>query len=101
MSEINGRTPNVGDRILVGSQLGQISSYDELANRFSYDIVDGNGINIVAAHINNTPFEILSDFPGHLGSLSADLDDQLADVKFVAAPVDPNEPNVPKVSDGE
>lgn len=93
MSEINGRTPEIGSRILVGSQLAQISAYDELADRINYDIVDGRGVNIISAHISNTPFEILDDFPGHLGKMDEELTEQLVDVKFIAAPVDPTEPN--------
>ena len=92
MSEINGREPKVGDRILVGSQLGQITAYDEGSNLFSYQVVDGRGINIFSPHINNTPFEILDDFPGHLATLSNELDAEAAQVKFIAEPVDPNEP---------
>src|SRR6266704_1766230 len=97
MSEINGRKPEIGQRILVGSQLAQISAYDELADRINYDIVDGRGINIISAHISNTPFEILDAPVGQHGRLLADLDSNLtnllAEVNTIAAPVDPNEPS--------
>lgn len=95
MSEVNGRTPKIGSRIVIGSQLAQISAYDELADRFNYDIVDGNGINVVSAHISNTPFEIL-DAPvggGHgafVESLDAALTEELSQVNTISAPVDPN-----------
>jgi hypothetical protein len=96
VTEVNGRKPEIGQRILVGSQLAQISAYDELADRIGYDIVDGRGINIISAHISNTPFEILDAPVGQHGRLAADLDsaltDELSKVNTIAAPVDPSTP---------
>lgn len=86
MSEINGREVNVGDRILVGTQVANVTFYNEDADKFGYVISDGGGVNNFSPHISNTPFEIIENLGG-LAATQADLlDTQLEDVKTIADP---------------
>jgi hypothetical protein len=88
MPEINGQPVEVGDTILVQTQVAKISSYNELADRFVYVLGEGNGTNSVEAHISNTNFRKI-DLDGPVGlahEQNAFLQEKLAEVNTIADP---------------
>ena len=90
MTEKNGRPVAVGDKAIAGSQLVEFTAYDEAANLMSYKFLDGGGMNIVTAHISNTPFELLDTaLNTHLAEVEEKLEAN-KDVLTIAAPTDPN-----------
>lgn len=90
MPETNGNPVEVGDLILVQSQVARITRYDELADKFVYVLGEGNGTNFVEAHISNTAFRrITLDTPvGLAHEQAANLASAEAEVQPIANPVE-------------
>jgi hypothetical protein len=88
MPEINGQPVEVGDIILVQSQVAKIRMWNELADRFAYTLGDGNGTNTIEAHIKNTYFRKIN-LEGSVGlahEQNAFLEEKLAEVNTTADP---------------
>lgn len=90
MSEKNGKTPEVGDMIVVNTQVARLESYTEDSNWMSWVVTSGQGVDFRSGHISNTDFEII-DPVNHdsLASEQADvLNAHLETVSFITEPVE-------------
>lgn len=99
MPEINGNEVKVGDTILVSTQVAQITQYDELADRMTYVIGEGRGVNYIQAHVSNTNFRLVSldDHTTLAQEQGQDLDDLLSEVTFETDPHVEEDPDTDRV----
>lgn len=88
MSEINDQPVEVGDVILVNTQVATITAYDEGADRMTYVLGEGNGTNFISGHISNTKFRKidLNESVGLAHQQHAELVEAVSEVKTITDP---------------